>query len=62
MERSFADAKRLHWLRYCRFRGKKKLQQALMTAICQNVMKIATTYHGRAGSGCLLIFLVRWLI
>ncbi|MFB0843347.1 IS1182 family transposase [Paenibacillus oleatilyticus] len=38
IERSFADAKELHGLRYCRFRGKKKvLEQALMTAICQNV-------------------------
>jgi hypothetical protein len=33
IERSFADAKELHGLRYCRFRGKEKAQeQALMTA------------------------------
>jgi hypothetical protein len=42
IERSFADAKQLHGLRYCRFRGKQKaLEQALMTAACQNMKKIA---------------------
>ncbi|PUA34969.1 IS5/IS1182 family transposase [Paenibacillus elgii] len=50
IERSFADAKELHGLRYCRFRGKKKVQQqALMTAICQNVKKIANILAKRAG-------------
>ena len=42
IERSFADAKELHGLRYCRFRGKRSVQeQALMTAAAQNIKKIA---------------------
>lgn len=42
IERSFADAKQLHGYRYCRFRGKRHaLEQALMTAACQNMKKIA---------------------
>jgi transposase len=43
IERSFADSKQLHGLRYCRFRGREYVQeQALMTAACQNMKKIAT--------------------
>ncbi|SEH62264.1 Transposase DDE domain-containing protein [Halobacillus karajensis] len=42
VERSFADSKELHGLRYCRLRGKEKVkEQALMTAACQNMKKIA---------------------
>lgn len=42
IERSFADAKVLHGLRYCRFRGKENVQeQVLMTAAAQNIKKIA---------------------
>jgi transposase len=42
IERSFADAKELHGLRRCRFRGRYKTQeQVLMTAIAQNLKKIA---------------------
>ena len=42
IERSFADAKVLHGLRYCRFRGREKVQeQVLMTAAAQNIKKIA---------------------
>lgn len=42
IERSFADAKELHGLRYCRLRGRQNVQeQALMTAACQNLKKIA---------------------
>ncbi|SHJ65191.1 transposase, partial [Propionispora hippei] len=42
IERSFADAKQLHGLRYCRFRGREHVQeQALLTAACQNMKKIA---------------------
>lgn len=42
IERSFADAKELHGLRYCRLRGLRNVQeQALMTAACQNIKKIA---------------------
>ncbi|SMF47781.1 Transposase and inactivated derivatives [Paenibacillus barengoltzii J12] len=50
IERSFADAKELHGLRYCRFRGKQKVQQqALMTATCQNIKKIANILAKKAG-------------
>lgn len=42
IERSFADAKVLHGLRISRLRGREKVQeQALMTAIVQNIKKIA---------------------
>lgn len=42
IERSFADSKELHGLRYCRLRGlKKSSEQALLTAACQNMKKIA---------------------
>ncbi|MEK3885844.1 IS1182 family transposase [Paenibacillus sp. PL2-23] len=50
VERSFADAKELHGLRYCRFRGQKKvLEQALMTALVQNVKKIANHLAKQVG-------------
>ncbi|CAH2713211.1 hypothetical protein BACCIP111895_00346 [Neobacillus rhizosphaerae] len=43
MERSFADSKELHGLRNCRLRGLKNAsEQALLTAACQNIKKIAT--------------------
>lgn len=42
IERSFADAKELHGLRYARFRGLAKvLEQCLMTAAAQNIKKMA---------------------
>ena len=42
IERSFADAKELHGLRYCRMRGIKGVtEQCLLTAACQNMKKIA---------------------
>ncbi|SER20583.1 IS1182 family transposase [Piscibacillus halophilus] len=42
IERSFADSKELHGLRYCRLRGREKVrEQALMTAACQNMKKVA---------------------
>jgi hypothetical protein len=50
IERSFADAKQLHGLRYCRFRGREHVQeQVLLTAACQNMKKIATILAKRAG-------------
>lgn len=50
IERSFADAKELHGLRYCRFRGREKVQeQALMTATVQNIKKIALHLAKKAG-------------
>ncbi|MBU8651887.1 transposase, partial [Bacillus altitudinis] len=43
IERSFADSKQLHGLRYCRLRGKQNVsEQVLLTAACQNMKKIAT--------------------
>lgn len=42
IERSFADSKQLHGLRYCRMRGNAKVtEQCLLTAACQNMKKIA---------------------
>lgn len=42
IERSFADSKELHGLRYCRMRGLSKVsEQCLLTAVCQNMKKIA---------------------
>lgn len=42
IERSFADSKELHGLRYCRLRGiRNASEQALLTAACQNMKKIA---------------------
>jgi len=41
VERSFADSKELHGLRYCRLRGITKVrEQSYMTAIAQNIKKI----------------------
>lgn len=48
IERSFADSKELHGLRYCRMRGLKKAsEQCLLTAAVQNMKKIAMVLHGR---------------
>ncbi|BCV24823.1 IS1182 family transposase [Gelria sp. Kuro-4] len=42
IERSFADSKELHGLRYCRMRGRSKVtEQCLLTAACQNMKKMA---------------------
>ena len=42
VERSFADSKELHGLRYCRMRGlSKAAEQCLLTAAVQNMKKIA---------------------
>ncbi len=50
IERSFADSKQLHGLRYCRFRGREHVQeQVLLTAACQNMKKIATILARSAG-------------
>lgn len=49
IERSFADAKELHGLRYARMRGRNKVQeQWLLTAAAQNIKKIATVLDRRA--------------
>lgn len=42
IERSFADAKELHGLRYARMRGINRVrEQCLMTAAAQNIKKLA---------------------
>ena len=42
VERSFADSKEIHGLRYCRMRGLSKVaKQCLLTAAVQNMKKIA---------------------
>ena len=49
IERSFADSKELHGLRYCRLRGlAKAAEQCLLTAAAQNMKKIATIFHKMA--------------
>jgi hypothetical protein len=56
IERSFADSKELHGLRYCRMRGSVRVfEQCLLTAAVQNMKKIALTLD----RGFLLFF---WLL
>lgn len=56
IERSFADAKELHGLRYCRMRGLTNVsEQCLLTAAVQNMKKIALILDRR------MLFLLRWL-
>jgi hypothetical protein len=46
-ERSFADSKELHGLRYCRMRELSKVaEQCLLTAAVQNMKKIAMCCTG----------------
>lgn len=48
IERSFADSKELHGLRYCRLRGLDGVrEQCLLTAAVQNIKKIANTLFRR---------------
>lgn len=48
IERSFADSKELHGLRYCRMRGLSKVsEQCLLTAAVQNMKKIAMVLSNR---------------
>lgn len=68
VERSFADSKEMHGVRYARFRGLAKVRgQCLLVAACQNMKKIALVLHRRdkqfasnddpdPGSGINLIF------
>lgn len=49
VERSFADGKQLHGLRYARLRGLNKVkEQCLLSAACQNMKKIATHKASKA--------------
>lgn len=66
IERSFADAKELHGLRYARMRGLLKVkEQCLMTAISQNIKKMAlyawNTEKGPGLSDSLLRYLLTFL-
>ena len=48
IERSFAEAKELHGLRYCRMRGNDKVsEQCLLTAAVQNMKKISNILWNR---------------
>ncbi len=48
IERRFADSKELHGLRYCRMRGLAKVyEQCLLTAVVQNMKKIALILGGQ---------------
>lgn len=50
VERSFADAKQLHGMRYAKRRGIKNVsEQCLMAAACQNIKKIAL-HSARGGA------------
>ncbi len=50
VERSSADSKELHGLRYCRLRGLQNgREQVLLTAVCQNMKKITTHLASQAG-------------
>lgn len=61
IERSFADSKELHGLRYCRMRGLAKVsEQCLLTAAVQNMKKIALTLGGQFLSQ--FLFLIRGFI
>ncbi|HYF92691.1 MAG TPA: IS1182 family transposase [Symbiobacteriaceae bacterium] len=52
IERSFADAKELHGMRYARMRGLARVrEQCLMTATAQNIKKLATVLDRRAKRG-----------
>jgi len=54
IERSFADAKELHGLRYARYRGLAKVrEQCLLTAVAQNIKKLALLLSKR-GKGFVL--------
>jgi hypothetical protein len=49
IERSFADSKELHGLRYARMRGLSKVtEQCLLTATAQNMKKLALLLDRRA--------------
>jgi hypothetical protein len=57
IERSFADSKELHGLRYCRMRGLKRAsEQCLLTAAVQNMKKIALVMYSRLSTFVLYLF------
>ena len=64
IERSFADSKELHGLRYCRMRGlAKAAEQCLLTAAVQNMKKIANLLSKRDilhSARCFLFFVLTY--
>lgn len=63
VERSFADAKELHGLRYARMRGLAKVkEQCLMTAVCQNIKKMALYLGKMEGGPSLKPYFLRLLL
>jgi transposase len=59
IERSFADSKQLHGHRYAKMRGMVKVtEQCLLTAICQNIKKMALMIDRRDDTGSNLFFAV----
>jgi transposase len=59
IERSFADSKQLHGHRYAKMRGIVKVtEQCLLTAICQNIKKMALMIDRRDDTGNNLFFAV----
>jgi hypothetical protein len=62
IERSFADSKELHGLRYCRLRGLAKAgEQCLLTAAVQNMKKIAS-YLSRRHPSAFVFFTTNFFL
>ncbi len=60
VERSFADSKNLHGLRYARVRGNENVrEQCLLTASIQNMKKIATKLFSRFRESCLIFRVIK---
>lgn len=57
VERSFADAKEMHGLRYARFRGIARVRaQCLLAAACQNMKKMALVLARQDGGSFFVVF------
>ena len=60
VERSFADAKQLHGMRYAKLRGVENVsEQCLMVATCQNIKKIAMCCTRGGKGGYFRLFLLQ---
>lgn len=63
IERSFADSKELHGLRYCHMRGREKVsEQCLLTAAVQNMKKIATLLSRKLSGKFESVFVISKLL
>lgn len=61
VERSFADAKEMHGLRYARFRGIARVRaQCLLTAACQNMKKMALVLARKDAGSFFVVFRDLW--